>query len=41
MFKMLDTDNSGAIGNEELKRAITIIGLKINQNEINELIKEV
>lgn len=41
MFKMLDTDNSKSIGNEELRKALISYGLKINGNEIDELIKEV
>lgn len=50
---MFDTDNSGAIGNEELKEAIVRIGnnklyykifelgLQANDSEINALIEEV
>lgn len=38
---MFDTDNSGAIGNDELKEAISSIGLKVSKSEIENLIKEV
>lgn len=38
---MFDTDNSGAIGNEELREAIISIGLQASKSEIDELIKEV
>ena len=41
MFKMFDTDGSGAIGSEELKGAMQSIGLEADDDEIERLIKEV
>ena len=41
LFKMFDTDGSGAIGSEELKGAMQSIGLEADDDEIERLIKEV
>ncbi|KAF7638436.1 hypothetical protein Mgra_00002114 [Meloidogyne graminicola] len=41
LFKMFDTDGSGAIGREELKGAMLRIGLEADDEEIERLIKEV
>lgn len=42
LFKMFDTDGSGAIGREELKEAMISIGLgQTNDAEIDRLISEV
>ncbi|KAL3068077.1 hypothetical protein niasHT_038067 [Heterodera trifolii] len=41
LFKMFDTDGSGAIGCEELKGAMLSIGLQADDAEIERLIKEV
>ncbi|CAK5026712.1 unnamed protein product [Meloidogyne enterolobii] len=41
LFKMFDTDGSGAIGSEELKGAMLRIGLEADDAEIERLIKEV
>jgi calmodulin len=41
LFKMFDTDGSGAIGSEELKGAMQSIGLEADDAEIERLIKEV
>ncbi|KAK0407528.1 hypothetical protein QR680_019243 [Steinernema hermaphroditum] len=41
LFSMLDTDGSGALGNDELKQAVQRLGLQIRSEEIDDLIKEV
>ncbi|VDK59634.1 unnamed protein product [Anisakis simplex] len=41
LFEMFDTDGSGAIGNEELKKAMIKIGLQANDQEIDNLIREI
>ncbi|KAI3421953.1 hypothetical protein GPALN_012491 [Globodera pallida] len=41
LFRMFDTDGSGAIGCEELKGAMLSIGLQADDSEIERLIKEV
>ncbi|TKR83209.1 hypothetical protein L596_016834 [Steinernema carpocapsae] len=41
LFSMLDTDGSGAIGNDELKQAVQQLGLHIRDAEIDDLIREV
>jgi Ca2+-binding EF-hand superfamily protein len=40
LFDMFDTDNSGAIGNEELKQAILNFGHQATDAEIDQLIQE-
>uniref|UniRef100_A0A0M3I3M0 Calmodulin n=1 Tax=Ascaris lumbricoides TaxID=6252 RepID=A0A0M3I3M0_ASCLU len=41
LFSMFDTDGSGAIGNNELKQAMMSIGLNANDQEIDNLMREV
>ncbi|KAI6183069.1 EF hand [Aphelenchoides bicaudatus] len=41
LFLMFDTDNSGAIGNDELKKAILSLGHQATDTEIDQLIREV
>ena len=42
LFKMFDTDGSGAIGREELKGAMISIGLgNARDSEVDRLIREV
>ena len=39
-FKFWDTDNSGRVSTEEIRRALTTLGDKLSEEEINALIKE-
>ena len=39
-FKFWDTDNSGRVSTEEIRRALTTLGDKLSEDEINALIKE-
>lgn len=41
IFSMFDTDNSGAIGKEELKQAMIRIGVDAHEQDIEDLINEV
>ncbi|VDN25978.1 unnamed protein product [Gongylonema pulchrum] len=41
LFSMFDTDNSGAIGKEELKQAMIRIGVDAHEQDIEDLINEV
>ena len=39
-FKFWDTDNSGRVATEDLRRALTTLGDKLSEDEINAFIKE-
>ena len=39
-FKFWDTDNSGRVATEDIRRALTTLGDKLSESEINALIKE-
>lgn len=41
MFKMIDTDNSGQITLEELKRGLERVGANLKDSEINGLMRAV
>lgn len=41
MFKMIDTDNSGHITFEELKKGLKRFGVNLAESEIRELMKSV
>lgn len=41
MFKMIDTDNSGNITLEELKKGLEKVGANLMEAEINELLQSV
>lgn len=41
MFKMIDTDNSGYITFEELKKGLKRFGVNLAESEIRELMKSV
>ena len=40
LFRMFDTDGSGALGKDELKEAMLSIGLHASDAEIDQLIRE-
>ena len=39
-FKFWDTDNSGRVATEDIKKALTTLGDKLSEDEINALVKE-
>ena len=39
-FKFWDTDNSGRVSTDDIKRALTTLGDKLSEDEINALVKE-
>ena len=39
-FKFWDTDNSGRVSTDDIKRALTSLGDKLSEDEINALVKE-
>ena len=39
-FKFWDTDNSGRVSTEDIRKALTTLGDKLSEDEINALIKE-
>ena len=39
-FKFWDTDNSGRVATEDIRRALTTLGDKLSEDEINAFIKE-
>ena len=39
-FKFWDTDNSGRVATEDIRRALTTLGDKLSEDEINALVKE-
>ena len=39
-FKFWDTDNSGRVSTDEIRRALTTLGDKLSEDEINALVKE-
>ena len=39
-FKFWDTDNSGRVATEDIRRALTTLGDKLSESEINALIRE-
>lgn len=41
MFKMIDTDNSGHITLEELKKGLERVGANVKDSEINNLMQAV
>lgn len=41
MFKNIDTDKSGTITHEELKRGFTTLGSKVSETEVKQLIEAV
>ena len=41
MFKMIDTDNSGHITFEELKKGLSSLGANLDESEIHDLMQAV